>query len=217
MSLVKTYRVGALSTNCYVIQDSATKKMAIIDPGGISAALDKTIKDLGSENFEYIILTHGHFDHIRKVKRYKDLTNAKVVINKNELDFIFDKSLNLCHDFGPKALEPFTADLVLNDGDIINLGKTRIKMLHTPGHTKGGACYICDKYLFTGDTLMKNTMGRTDLKSANIKEMANSLKRIGELKENYIIYPGHGDMSSLECEKKNNPYLRKALNDSNIY
>lgn len=216
MLVVKSYKVGPLATNCYLIKDSDTKKMAIIDPGGISAGLDKAIQDFGSNNFDYIILTHGHFDHIRKVKRYKDLTNAKVVMSKKEQDFISDKSLSLCRDFGPKALEQFFVDLSLDDLDIINLGKTRIKMIHTPGHTKGGACYIADNYLFTGDTLMKNTVGRTDLKSGNIKEMADSLKKIGELKENYIVYPGHGDISSLKYEKENNPYLRKAL-DGSLY
>lgn len=214
MLLVTTYKVGALATNCYLIQDNDTKKMVIIDPGGISASLDEKIRDLGSENFAYIILTHGHFDHVRKVKRYKDLTNAKVVMNKKEVDFVLDKSLNLSCDFGTRAFGQFSVDLSLDDGDIINLGKTQIKMIHTPGHTKGGACYIVDNHLFTGDTLMKNTMGRTDLKSGNIKEMSDSLKRLAALKENYIVYPGHGEVSSLDCEKKNNPYLRKALNDS---
>lgn len=213
MLLVKTYKVGGLATNCYLLQDSDTKKMAIIDPGGISKDLDKEILNLGADNFLYIILTHGHFDHIRKVKRYKDLTNAKVVMSEKEIDFISDSSLNLSSDFKSRDIETFSVDHSLSDEEELDLGNTKIKIIYTPGHTKGGACYIADDCLFTGDTLMKNDIGRTDLKSGNMKDMMNSLKKINTLHENYIIYPGHGDISNLAFEKENNPYLRKVLDD----
>ncbi len=204
---IEKYKVGPLETNCYFITDADTKKSAIIDPGGISSELDKRIKAIGKENIEYILMTHGHFDHIRKAMRYKELTGAKLMIGVNEKEFTKDRHLNLCRIEMPA----FDVDLLLNDGDIIELGNTKIKVLNTPGHTIGGVCFITGDSIFSGDTIMKGTIGRCDLETGNITQMMDSVSKIVQLSGEYNIYPGHGEETTLNNEKKNNIYFRKVL------
>lgn len=203
MLIVEKFKVGPLDTNCYLITDKNTKKSAIIDPGGISSELDAKINELGTENIEYILMTHGHFDHIRKAKRYQELTGAKLVIGTKEAEFTKDRSLNLCR----VSLPPFEVDVLVNDGDSLALGETKIKVIETPGHTIGGVCFISDNCLFSGDTIMKGTIGRYDLNTGNFEQIKNSISKILALPDDYKIYPGHGDSTSLAAEKINNLYF----------
>lgn len=208
MILVDTYKLGALKTNCYLIKDVKTGKMAIIDPGGISRKLDDTIKQFSKEDFCYILLTHGHFDHIRKAQRYKELTDSKVVISKDEKDFLKEPKLNLSYQFGKEPLFPFEADILVHEGDVLDLGDSQIKVIKTPGHTVGSVCYLVDDCIFTGDTLMKGSVGRTDLATGNTADMDFSLKILGLLNGDYKIYPGHGEPTTLNEEKNSNPYFK---------
>lgn len=212
MLTVKQYKVGALCTNCYLITDKESKKSAIIDPGGISSKLDKEV-ELNNLSVEYILLTHGHFDHIRKVARYKNKTNAKILINHKEKDFPLDPNLNLSCKFAHMLIEPFDIDILLNNEETIKLGSSIIKILHTPGHTVGSSCFLIDNCIFTGDTLMKQSIGRTDFATGSSKDMVKSLAKLLSLKNNFIIYPGHGDISTLAFEKSNNLYLSRIRQD----
>lgn len=212
MILVKQYKVGALYTNCYLITDKESQKSAIIDPGGINAELDKEIESKNL-SIEYILLTHGHFDHIRKVARYKNKTNSKVAINHKEKDFPVNPNLNLSCKFARMTIEPFSIDILLNDEEIIKLGNSTIKILCTPGHTIGSTCFIVDNCIFTGDTLMKNSIGRTDFATGSSKDMIKSLAKLLSLKSNFTIYPGHGDITTLDFEKQNNLYLSRIRKD----
>lgn len=205
MVAVKVFKVGPLETNCYLLTDTSTKKSAIIDPGGISAKLDEAINAVGVENIEYILMTHGHFDHIRKAPRYKNLTGATLAIGKNEADFTKDRHLNLCRI----PMEEFEADVLLNDGDTIKLGNLIIRVIDTSGHTKGSVCFVAGDCIFTGDTLMKGTFGRCDLETGNFEQMCNSLEKIFALPGDYKIYPGHGEMSILAEERANNSYNKR--------
>ncbi len=202
---IEIFKVGPLATNCYVLTDKKTNKMAIIDPGGISSKLDEKLTQGGK--CEYIILTHGHFDHIRKVNRYQNLTGAKVVANEDEINLIKDSGLNLSKDFCSRPIEEFKVDLALKNNDSIYLGDIEIKMLSTPGHTAGSACFMTSGLIFSGDTIMKSSIGRTDFKTGNSKDMIESVKKLAMLKDQYIIYPGHGEVTDLFSEKKNNPYF----------
>ena len=202
MLIVENFKVGPLETNCYLIIDKKTQKAAIIDPGGISAELDKKISSLGEENVDYILMTHGHFDHIRKAIRYKKLTGAKLMIGVNEAEFTKDRRLNLCRI----PMPPFEADVLLNENDIIDLGESKIKVINTPGHTVGGVCFIAEDFLFSGDTIMRGSIGRYDLETGNFNQMRESIKKILALSKNYIIYPGHGGHTTLQEEK--NLYLK---------
>jgi len=193
-------------TNCYLVTDEKTSKSLIIDPGGISRELDEQINKLGLENIKYIILTHGHFDHIRKVARYKKLTGAQVVANVDEIPLIEDEENNLSKRY-TKGVDCFEVEKQLNDGDEFLLGETKIKMISTPGHTKGCACFIVEDCIFSGDTLMKDCIGRCDLPTGNQEDMINSLQKLSNFKTNYKIYPGHGEETSLKYEKGSNLYL----------
>lgn len=186
MLSVERYLVGALGTNCYLIKDIDTNIYAIVDPGGISKELSEKLKNI---HVEYILLTHGHFDHIRKVDYYKNLTNAKVIICENEKDFLEDRTLNLSRIPLPKI----KADKLVNDNDIIELGKTKLTVLSTPGHTKGSCCFLCDDCVFSGDTLMNGCIGRTDLATGNPSAMKTSLMKLFSILSNHKVYPGHGD------------------------
>lgn len=209
MLSVSSYKVGPLQTNCYVIIDQDTNKAAIIDPGGQSQALDDKIKHIGKENIKYILLTHGHFDHIMLSNKYKNLTGAKIAINKLESDFTKNSNLNLSNLFTDKGIQPFNPDILLDDYDVLDLGNTKIKVRLTPGHTRGSSCFIIDDCIFSGDTLMKGCIGRTDFVTGDYNDIKKSLEIFLNMDMDYKIYPGHGDETTLNYEKENNPYFGK--------
>ena len=148
---IQRFPVGILRTNSYLI--SYNNKGIIVDPGGRNDKLDESIKKLNG--IDYIILTHGHFDHILEVKRYQELTGAKVVIGYDEKDFPMDNSLNLCSEFYKKGINNFSADILVKDDDVLNFNDKEIKIISTPGHTIGSVCYCMDNIIFSGDTLFK--------------------------------------------------------------
>ena len=191
MLSLERYVVGPLKTNCYLINDVETNTSALIDPGGISCELERKLKNI---NLKYILLTHGHFDHIRKALHYKELTNAKIVICELEKDFLKDNSLNLSEDFSRDPISAFSADILLHDGDILELGSSNIKTILTPGHTRGSCCYVTSEYIFSGDTLMNGCIGRTDLATGSPKDMRESLKKLHNIIDEHLICPGHGEM-----------------------
>ena len=199
MIKVKRYSVGDLKTNCYVLHDTDEDVLAIVDPGGENSKLEENIKKIG--NVKYIFLTHGHFDHISEAKKYKDITGAKIVIGKDEEKFLCDGTLNLSSKYSKKPIIPFDADLLVNDGEEIKFGNSNIKVMFTPGHTSGSVCYLIDDMMFSGDTLFRGEIGRTDLKSGNPEFMKISLKKLYELNKEYIVYPGHGIFTLLSKEK----------------
>ena len=134
--------VGMISTNCYFIQDETSGQAAIVDPGGVSQLVDKAVSETGRQNVRYILLTHGHFDHIAAVKHYQQLTQAQVVIQKQDVPMLADESINLGGVYFSGGMEPLQADIVLQDGEELALGNSKIKLLHTPGHTAGSSCYL---------------------------------------------------------------------------
>ncbi len=208
---VETFPVGHLATNCYIVTDESTNRRAVVDPGYKNAELVKRIEALGKDTFDYILLTHGHFDHIWFAEEIKALTGAKIVISKEDEPFLSDGMLNLSSAFGfrPFDFPQIHADVTLNDGDTVNLGETKFSFMLTPGHTVGSGCYISfdQNVIFSGDTLFKLSMGRTDFATGDAVRMFDSLKRLGKLQGDFIVYPGHGESTTLEYERKNNPYV----------
>lgn len=201
---IQRFPVGILRTNSYLI--SYNSKGIIVDPGGINDKLDESIKKLNG--IDYIILTHGHFDHILEVERYQELTGAKVVIGYDEKDFPMDNSLNLCSEFYKKGINNFSADILVKDDDVLNFNDKEIKIISTPGHTIGSVCYCMDNIMFSGDTLFKGKIGRTDLVTGNRENMLNSLRKLYRLNRDYLVYPGHGLTTSLYREKLLNTGLK---------
>lgn len=204
---VQKFTGGILETNCYLITDEATGKMAILDPGAVLPELDEAIETGGRENVEYILLTHGHFDHIGAAEHYKNVTRASIVIGEEDAAFTQDNELSLGMLYSSYGIKPFQADKKVKNGERFLLGKTKFLVLHTPGHTRGSCSYVTDGVIFTGDLLMYMSIGRTDFPTGDYEQMKDSLQSIASLAGDYRIYPGHGECTTLEQERERNPYL----------
>ncbi len=201
---VKSVLLGEIANNCYLITDAETNKSALVDCTEASA---KMLDFIGNADLEYILLTHGHFDHIGGVKEIKEKFGAKVVISSQDEPMLSSGKLSLAAFCGG-VQNNTSADILVEDGDVIELGKTSIKVMATPGHTKGGVCYIADDCIFTGDTLFFCSCGRTDFPGGSFDEIKQSLNKLARLKGNYKLYPGHDRVSTLDFERENNPYIR---------
>ena len=202
---IKTFVLGDICTNTYLVKDIETGKLAVVDPACESKMLIDAINEWGE--LEYILLTHGHFDHIGGVASLVEKFNPKVVIGNDELNLLNTPSLNgsAWHNL---HIDIIDVDLVLEDNEVFTLGNTEIKYITTPGHTSGSGCYIVDDVIFSGDTLFCQSIGRTDFPTSNGKDMMLSLMKLNDLKGDYTVYPGHDVSTTLENERKYNPYMR---------
>lgn len=203
---VSIHAVGPIYTNCYVVQDEGTGKTAVIDPGGVSEELFEQLDRIGKENIVYILLTHFHFDHIMGVKRLKERYGTTVAIHESEKNGLSDPALNGLDSFGYGWQVLPEADMTFKDGDVLEVGDLSFKVMHTPGHTMGSCCFICENAIFSGDTLFRMGMGRTDLPTGNPQKLYNSLLRLFRLDGNYDVYPGHDAKTTLDYERLNNGY-----------
>jgi glyoxylase-like metal-dependent hydrolase (beta-lactamase superfamily II) len=190
---VKCFKVGYLSTNCYVVSCEESKDAAVIDPGLESEAESKQILDFIKQNgfsIKYIINTHGHPDHISGNAVMKDATGASILIHENHKG---------------RA----NADQKLRDGDVIHVGNFKLVVLHTPGHTKSGICLLGDNVVFTGDTLFAGSIGRTDFPGGSFQDLIQSIKtKLLPLPDSFKVYPGHESFTTIGSEKKFNPFLQ---------
>ncbi len=196
------------TTNTYIVTDNETGEVAVVDP---SLPEQKLMDKLSGKNVKYILLTHGHFDHTCGAKMVKDNTGAKVVIHKNDNIMLHDTAANEYAVNCPGLLFPeVDADILSEDETELMLGNTKITVMHTPGHSMGGVCYLFkeDKVMFSGDTLFRLTAGRTDLYGGNGRDELRSLAKIGELEGDYKVYPGHEADTTLDFERENNRYMR---------
>lgn len=199
---------NGFTTNTYIVTDNETGDIAVVDP---SLPEESLLEKINGKNVKYILLTHGHFDHICGAKMVKDNTGAKVVIHKDEEEMLHDVEKNEfainCQGYEFPEVD---ADIVAEDGTEIMLGNSKITVMHTPGHSMGGVCYLFmdDKVMFSGDTLFRLCAGRTDLYGGNGRQELRSLAKIGELEGNYIVYPGHEEETTLDYERENNRYMR---------
>ena len=207
MIRIETVPVGELQANCYVLSREGREDAIVIDPGAEEPAIRLA---LGQRKIAAILLTHGHYDHIGGVAALQQRTGAKIYLYKDEAEFPQNSSLNLDRQLGGRVT-PFTADVLLSDGDTFALGESQFTVLHTPGHTEGSCCFLSGDSLFTGDTLFCGSMGRTDFPTGNPQKIMASLRRLAELDGDYDIYPGHGPKSRLSWERENNPYMRQEM------
>ena len=201
---IKAVSLGLLGVNCYLI--STNDAAIVIDP----ANLDKRIEDfliVNKDKEKLILLTHCHFDHIGGANALREKFSVKIAIGENEAASLLDTNMTLSSRFRTR-IEPFSADILLKDGEIFKFADLEILCIETKGHTKGGMCYKIGDALFSGDTLFKQSVGRVDFPGGNTKELMASLSKITNMFEDIDVYPGHGEATTLNSERECNPFLQ---------
>lgn len=190
-----------IHTNVYIIQDETTGETMVVDPG---AEVDKIVEmlDILKADLKYIYLTHCHGDHIGGVSELQKRKGGKILIHRFDAEGLTNPGISLTNYLGIDA--SFQPDSRLNDGDLLHLGNLEFKVIHTPGHTKGGSCLYCAKegFLISGDTLFRGTWGRTDLPTGSLEDIMDSItKKLLILPNKTIVYPGHGKSTMIREEK----------------
>jgi len=207
---VYTFAVGALLTNCYVVSCEQTKEAIVIDPSfddQAEAGKVFSVIDEGSLKMKLILNTHGHPDHTCGNGIVKDKFHMPILIHEYDGHMLGEFGESIAEFFSFKHSSP-PADRLLRDGDSVGFGKIRLKVLHTPGHSRGSISLVGRKDVFTGDTLFMDSIGRTDFPESSETDMYNSLRKLAGLPDPFIVYPGHGPKTSIGKEKENNPFLR---------
>ncbi|HGJ67111.1 TPA: MBL fold metallo-hydrolase [bacterium] len=207
--IIRSLALGLMQANCYLLECEKTNSAVVIDPGGDTEEILNLIKK-GNLELKAIINTHGHIDHIASNNDLKKNSSAKLYIHKADADMITNPQKNLSFFIG----EPFisvSADILLKDGDIIDIGEISLKVRHTPGHSPGSICLIADGVIFTGDLLFAGSIGRYDFPGSSYDQIMLSLKMIMELDNDIIVYSGHGPKTTIGEEKKNNPFLQSEI------
>jgi hydroxyacylglutathione hydrolase len=203
--IVKKLELGAFAANCFIVGDEETKEGMIIDPAADGNSIMKNVNALGLK-IKMIVLTHSHMDHIGALAEVKEKTGAPLAIHAEEAASL--KSPQFRMIMAPFSKRPPPADIILNDGDTINIGKLSFKVLHTPGHTPGGISLYTKGIVFTGDTLFNFGIGRADFPGSNYEQELESIsKRLMPLPDNTIVCPGHGPDSTIGVERRGNPFL----------
>jgi len=198
--LIKTWVCGPLGVNCYLAGSLSEKEVVLIDPGGAFEEITSFLDQKGIVP-KLIILTHGHLDHIMAIPDLLRKWDVKVACHSAEIPFIEEPDPYIAEFLG-HGYQPFKPDTILKDGDKIHIGPYTMEVIHTPGHSPGSVCLLCPPFLFSGDTLFKSGVGRTDFDGGDYQALVRSIKdRLWSLPDELILLPGHGDVSLLGTEK----------------
>ncbi len=205
---VETIVVGEFQVNSYLYYDDETNDALIIDPGAEASTILSEVERLGC-NLRAILLTHGHLDHIGAVSEIKEATGQPILIGKGEEEFLTDPKANGSAAWGNPITAP-PADESLSDDDLVVYGSLNLRVLATPGHSPGGICFLDETngWLFCGDTLFSQSIGRTDLYQASFEILIASIQsKILTLPDTVVCLPGHGPQTTVGNERRSNPFL----------
>ncbi len=197
--------VGLWKANCYIVSSEISRQGLIIDPGDEPDSILRSVKELGVD-IKVLVATHGHIDHIGAIGSLKRALGASVAIHQDDSTALQgDGRFFWGVAFGP----PMYADRLLREGDMINVSDLHFKVINTPGHTYGGICLYGHGVVFTGDTLFHRSIGSSGIGTGTRAELLDSIiDKLMVLPPETIIYPGHGSSTTVEAEKKSNPYIR---------
>ncbi len=205
---IDSLTVGPIGTNCYILQDETAKLCAVIDPGDEAERVARAVEQTGCAP-TMILLTHGHFDHYTGVggllEKWPDLP---VYIHEND---VTDRAAGGFDLLCPRL--PEKNQRYYKEGDCLKLGGLTIRVLETPGHSRGSVCLVVGDVIFSGDTLFYGSCGRTDFAGGSYEDILRSLKRLAELPGQYRVYPGHDRPTDLDFERRMNPYMKQGLRE----
>lgn len=203
---VKTLEVGSLGTNCYIVACKSTSTAMVVDPGDDAALI---LNQIESEQLsvQYILNTHAHFDHIGANKPLKDSTKADLLLHSMDLELIKAQEDHASY-YGLQTIKSPEPDRFVEDQEPISLGNLLLKVLHTPGHSPGGISLLAEEFVIVGDTLFKDSIGRTDLPGGNHRELVDSINaKLMVLKDDILVLPGHGPSTTIGRERRYNSFL----------
>lgn len=209
LELIETVSAGFFQTNVYILGDKITKDAVIIDPGDEADLIISLLKKSGF-NLKYILLTHGHIDHVGAVKVLKDATGANVVMHKEDM-FLYENLQRQAALFYMDSPAVTDIDMLLDENESeVMLGDIKCTVIHTPGHSPGSVSYYFPDMLFSGDTLFRDGVGRTDLWGGSYDAMSDSIRGLLlNLDDAIKVYPGHGPETTIGREKRENPFLKE--------
>lgn len=204
---IERFVLGSLGTNCYLLINEETKEIVVVDPAICPAYVISHVKSNGFQP-KAILLTHGHFDHVMGIDDWVKEFDIPVYLHEEEKDVLAKANLNLSYQFG----KDYTYDDVqcLKSDEVIEIAGFSFRVIHTPGHTKGGCCYYVEseEVLISGDTLFAQSVGRSDFPTGNMRTLVNSIKeKLFCLPDTVMVYPGHNDLTCIGDEKAYNPFI----------
>ncbi len=204
MPKIDVLPLGAYQTNCYIVWETDSDRCAVIDPGYDPQTILARLGELGL-TLDAILLTHGHFDHVGAVEALAEATGCKLWMSQSDYTQRRNPMNNYLYPLHDKD---FCEVSFCEEGEHIPAGGLTFSVLETPGHTYGSVCYVCEDAMFCGDTLFSGSCGRTDLPGGDPVVMSDTLERLSQLNEDFRIFPGHGESSTLRHEQQTNPYMR---------